>query len=241
MIAPSNESAATLDSDVFTLPPLILHPFSDATGPSRLVESSRASLMLHGLLPNGEYSSDELERRLLDGRYCELRMVYYVGRDVMRWIDQCMDVVSRNPEAFPTGLQLQSFAAYLVENSPECVQEKLRKWGVNDYRSIFARGIALNVMFEEAPVRGQVGDGVRPQLPSLCRSDLPVLPEPVHMGACRCPARGLRAVCFRRVFADARASPGASNRRDTRLSPHDQPLPTRSRRRYDVRGHRHGN
>jgi hypothetical protein len=156
MIAPSNQSAA-LDSDVFALPPLILHPFSDATGPSRLVESSRASLMLHGLLPNGEYSSDELERRLLDGRYCELRMVYYVGRDIMRWIEQCMDVVSRNPESFPTGLQLQSFAAYLVENSPECVQDKLRKWGVNDYRSIFARGIALNVMFAEAPVRGQVG------------------------------------------------------------------------------------
>ncbi|MGA2184593.1 MAG: hypothetical protein ABSH47_16340 [Bryobacteraceae bacterium] len=158
MIAPSNEFAAALDNDVFTLPPLILHPFSDATGPSRLVESSRASLMLHGLLPNGEYSNDELERRLLDGRYCELRMVYYVGRDITRWIEQCMDVVSRNPEAFPAGLQLQSFAAYLVENSPECVQEKLRKWGVNDYRSIFARGVALNVMFAEAPVRGRLGD-----------------------------------------------------------------------------------
>lgn len=158
MIAPSNEFAATLETDVFTLPPLILHPFSDATGPSRLVESSRASLMLHGLLPNGEYSSDELERRLLDGRYCELRMVYYVGRDITRWIEQCMDVVSRNAGAFPAGLQLQSFAAYLVENSPECVQEKLRKWGVNDYRSIFARGIALNVMFAEAPVRARLGD-----------------------------------------------------------------------------------
>ena len=158
MIAPSNEFAAAVDHDVFTLPPLILHPFSDATGPSRLVESSRASLMLHGLLPNGEFSSDELERRLLDGRYCELRMVYYVGRDITRWVEQCMDVVSRHPEQFPAGLQLQSFAAYLVESSPACVQEKLKKWGVNDYRSIFARGIALNVMFAEAPVKGRMGD-----------------------------------------------------------------------------------
>jgi len=158
MIAPSNEFAAALDNAVFTLPPLILHPFSDATGPSRLVESSRASLMLHGLLPNGEYSSDELERRLLDGRYCELRMVYYVGRDITRWLEQCMDVVSRSPEAFPQGLQLQSFAAHLVENAPECVKEKLHKWGVNDYRSIFARGVALNVMFAEAPVRARLGD-----------------------------------------------------------------------------------
>ena len=158
MIAPSNDSAATLDRDVFELPPLILHPFSDATGPSRLVESSRASLMLHGLLPSGEYSSDELERRLLDGRYCELRMVYYVGRDVMRWVEQCMDVVSRHPGAFPAGLEAQSFADYLVQNAPPCVEEKLRKWGVNDYRSIFARGIALNVMFAEAPVRGRLSD-----------------------------------------------------------------------------------
>ena len=158
MIAPSNDSAATLDRDVFELPPLILHPFSDATGPSRLVESSRASLMLHGLLPSGEYSGDELERRLLDGRYCELRMVYYVGRDVTRWVEQCMDVVSRHSGAFPEGLEAQSFADYLVRNAPSCVEEKLRKWGVNDYRSIFARGIALNVMFAEAPVRGRLGN-----------------------------------------------------------------------------------
>jgi hypothetical protein len=158
MIAPSNEFAATLNADAFTLPPLILHPFSDATGPSRLVESSRASLMLNGLLPNGEFSSDELERRLLDGRYCELRMVYYVGRDIVRWMEQCLDAASRSPEAFPTGLTTQSFAAYLVQNSPDGVQDKLRKWGVNDYRSIFARGIALNVMFAEAPVRGKLSD-----------------------------------------------------------------------------------
>ena len=48
----------------YTLPPLILHPFSDASGPGRLVESSRASLMLQGLLPSGELSVEELERRL---------------------------------------------------------------------------------------------------------------------------------------------------------------------------------
>ena len=36
------------------LPPLILHPFADAGGPEKLVESSRASLVLQGLLPAGE-------------------------------------------------------------------------------------------------------------------------------------------------------------------------------------------
>jgi hypothetical protein len=70
------------------LPPLILHPFADASGPHKLVESSRASLMLQGLLPTGEQSSEELERTLLDGRYQEIRMLFYVGRDILRWIDQ---------------------------------------------------------------------------------------------------------------------------------------------------------
>ncbi len=161
MIAPFTDTPEALDS-AFALPPLILHPFSDASGPSRLVESSRASLMIHGLLPNGEYSQDELEKQLLDGRYCELRMVYYVGRDVTRWIDQCMDVVSRHPAEFPEGLCPQSFAAYLVQNTPSAVQEKLRKWGVNDYRAIFSRGIALNLMFSDAPVQARLaGEFVR--------------------------------------------------------------------------------
>ena len=35
------------------LPPVILHPFTDPSGPDKLVESSRAHLMLQGLLPTG--------------------------------------------------------------------------------------------------------------------------------------------------------------------------------------------
>jgi hypothetical protein len=145
-------------SDDFRLPPLILHPFSDANGPSRLVESSRASLMLQGLLPTGEFTRDELDRRLLDGRYCELRMVYYVGRDVMRWLEQCVDVATRHPEEFPEGVDLHSFAACLVTNPPDSVRQKLGRWGVADYRSIFSRGIALNVMFADAPPRHILAD-----------------------------------------------------------------------------------
>ena len=73
---------------VLTLPPLILHPFADAGGPNKLVESSRASLKLQGLLPTGESSREDLDRALLDGRYSELRMLYYVGKDLVRWIEQ---------------------------------------------------------------------------------------------------------------------------------------------------------
>src|SRR5271163_5199102 len=74
-----------------TLPPLILHPFADAGGPDKLVESSRASLMLQGLLPTGERSTEDLDLSLLEGRYCEIRMLFYVGKDLVRWIDQCLE------------------------------------------------------------------------------------------------------------------------------------------------------
>ena len=74
-----------------TLPPLILHPFADAAGPGKLVESSRASLKLQGLLPAGEASREDLDRALLDGRYSELRMLFYVGKDLARWIEHRLD------------------------------------------------------------------------------------------------------------------------------------------------------
>lgn len=137
----------------WTLPPLILHPFSDASGPGRLVESSRASLMLQGLLPSGELSVEELERRLLDGRYCELRMLFYVGRDLIRWIEQCQDFVDMNSELREYGYKYQSFAALLVDATPPRVVAKLKQWGVADYRAIFQRAMGLNSMLAEAPAR----------------------------------------------------------------------------------------
>jgi hypothetical protein len=136
---------------VFKLPPLILHPFSDASGPGKLVESSRASLMLQGVLPAGELSKSDLEERLRHGRFHEIRMLYYVGRDVMRWIDQCIESTAVEESLRGLEIRPQSFAGLLVERPPALVVEKLRQWGVVDYRAIFARAIALNCIFSEAP------------------------------------------------------------------------------------------
>ncbi len=135
------------------MPPLILHPFSDSNGPNKLVESSRASMMLQGLLPNNEFTVDELDRKLLDGRYCEIRMLYYVGKDLLRWIEQCMDLVAREESLRQRNVKEQSFASLLVEDPPEAVKAKLRKWGVADYRAIFSRALGLNSIFGEVPVR----------------------------------------------------------------------------------------
>ena len=135
------------------LPPLILHPFSDSAGPGRLVESSRASLMLQGLLPSGEFTHEELEKRLLEGRYCELRMLFYVGKDLLRWIEQCMDHVAAEPALKDRGYKFQSFAAYLVDHTPPKVVTKLKQWGVADYKAIFMRAIGLNCILADAPAR----------------------------------------------------------------------------------------
>jgi len=158
----SNPSAAgnpTQPQNHYKLPPLILHPFADANGPGKLVESSRASLMLQGLLPNGDRNQVDLDKALLDGRYQEIRMLFYVGRDLVRWIEQCMEFVERQPELLRSGIKEQSFAAHLIQQPPPEVEAKLRKWGVIDYRSIFGRALGLNAIFADIPERQQLADG----------------------------------------------------------------------------------
>ncbi|HTW63752.1 MAG TPA: hypothetical protein VME17_04010 [Bryobacteraceae bacterium] len=143
---------------VRTLPPLILHPFADAGGPSKLVESSRANLKLQGLLPQGEATREDLDRALLDGRYSELRMLYYVGKDLARWIEQCIEFAERHQDSLPRGICYQSFAALLIHDAPPAVQAKLRKWGVGDYKSIFSRALGLHTLFAAAPPREMLAD-----------------------------------------------------------------------------------
>ena len=150
--------ATTYPEKTYSLPPLILHPFADHTGPNKLVESSRASLMLQGLLPAGELSTEELERRLIDGRYCEIRMLFYVGRDLARWIDQCLEIVEREEDLRAAGICFQSFTEMLTEDLPKPVRDKLKKWGVADYKAIFTRALGLNAVFANVPERDTLTD-----------------------------------------------------------------------------------
>lgn len=136
---------------VWALPPIILHPFADPDGPDQLVESSRAHLMLEGLLPNGELTADELQRRFLAGRYTEIRMLFYVGKDLERWIEQCLELVERDEILRQSGVSAGSFMTMLIEHAPKSVREKLSRWGVADYRSIFRRALGLNSAFAECP------------------------------------------------------------------------------------------
>ncbi|MCW5977483.1 MAG: hypothetical protein KIT09_05375 [Bryobacteraceae bacterium] len=143
---------------MYTLPPLILHPFSDATGPGELVESSRASLIMHGLLPQTGQSREELERKLLAGRYSELKMLCYVGKDLVRWVEQCLDFAAHQPELGGKGIAFQSFACLLVYDPPANVMDKMRRWGVTDYKGIFSRAIGLHSVFTTPPPREILSD-----------------------------------------------------------------------------------
>lgn len=136
---------------VWDLPPVILHPFSDPAGPDQLVESSRAHLMLEGILPMGGVTEDELVRRLLSGRLTEVKMLYYVGRDLERWLGQCEEMAARDEALSAAGVKTASFAELLVEHPPEKVLAKLQKWGVTDYRSIFSRALGLQAVFQQPP------------------------------------------------------------------------------------------
>jgi|SRR5579872_5186263 len=144
-------SITTLGETVWSLPPLILHPFNERVPPSTLLENSKAALILSGLLPSDGSDPDELKRRLLSGRYAEIRMLFFLGKDVLRWIDQCMEWTDREPELQGLDIRQQSFAGLLTSHPPESVKEKLVRWGVADYVSIFSRAIGLNALFIQPP------------------------------------------------------------------------------------------
>jgi len=136
-----------LDDSLHPLPPLILHPFTESAATARVLESARASL---SLLDGGEESTEELDKRLLEGRFTEFRMLFYVGKDVCRWLDQCSDSQIRNG-SLDRRIPRQSFAQLLIEQTPEDVSDKLRSWGVVEYARIFSRSIGIYHQFREPP------------------------------------------------------------------------------------------
>ena len=148
------------DDRVWDLPPLILHPFADRTSSARLVENSRQAL--EAMLPGNGDHTDEAERKRLEGRFAEVRMLYYLGKDVTRWIGQCVELTERAPDLASMGIRGQSFANLLTLHMPSAVVLKLQGWGVQEAGAIFARAIALNQIFSEPPLLERLaGDFVR--------------------------------------------------------------------------------
>ncbi len=141
-------------ADLCHLPPLILHPFGGGGSTDELLEGSNASLALQGLDPaTGAGTSDpesDLERKLIAGRYQEIRMLLFLGKDLSRWLHQCVDCAERST-GFDPRINEQSFAGLLVESPPASVRDKLERWGVSDRRAVFSRAIGINSMFSDPP------------------------------------------------------------------------------------------
>jgi len=145
------------DSAIWDFPPLILHPFNERVSPQSLLENSKAALVLSGLLPGDGSDEETLKLKVLTGRYTEVRMLFFLGKDLFRWIDQCAESWNRRPGRGRNSLQPQNLARLLVSETPEPVREKLIQWGVVDYAAIFRRAIALHCLFAEPPTAQQLG------------------------------------------------------------------------------------
>jgi len=136
-------------SQILQLPPLILHPFSGGAGTGDLVDGSLAALALDGLVASSEEEL-ALRRRMLSGRYQEVRMLLFLGKDVFRWMQQCVEHV-QGSDAPDVSIVEQSFAALIVEDPPEPVRRKLEGWGVTDRRSVSSRAVGIHSLFQDPP------------------------------------------------------------------------------------------
>jgi hypothetical protein len=101
--------------------------------------------MLHDAIAGDGTSREELNLRVLEARFGDMRMLYYLGKDLFRWISQCVETTAGR------GLCQQSFVDLLVNRTPETVRAKLRSWGVADHAAIFSRSIGLKALFREPP------------------------------------------------------------------------------------------
>src|ERR1700721_804492 len=109
-------------NEISQLPPLILHPFNGGGDTGDSLEGVRASLSLQGMLGSDEEDS-VLYRRMLAGRYQEVRMLVFLGKDIFRWLRQCVEHVRSGTDPDNRILE-QSFSALVVEEPPEPVKRK---------------------------------------------------------------------------------------------------------------------
>jgi hypothetical protein len=84
--------------------------------------------------------------------------LWCIGKDLIRWIEQCLDFVSRHSALRQSDIRFQSFSTLLIQDTPDSVAEKLRLWGVADYQNIFARAIGMGTVFAELPALGMLSE-----------------------------------------------------------------------------------
>jgi hypothetical protein len=120
-------------SEIRELPPIILHPFDNRAGAARIDS------------PIGSFS----DQKYFEARYAELRMLCFLGKDLDRWLGQCMET-SRG-QAGLEGAHEASFIGLLLFDPPVSVTRKMSEWGVGNYQIVFSRALGLNMIFPLPP------------------------------------------------------------------------------------------
>jgi len=92
-----------------------------------------------------------LNRWLTRGRFAELKMIFYIGKDLGRWLEQCVETAQLSGEFEGRAIRPETFAVFLVNYIPSHVRTKLEGWGVLDYCALFRRSIGLHTVFSEFP------------------------------------------------------------------------------------------
>ncbi len=123
------------------LPPLILHPFDQRPDHEALSQAS---------------GIESQAQRHLQARYDEFRMLCLIGKDLNRWLGQCVEVAAANPQL--AAVSEPNFIALLLFAPPLPVLQKMRSWGVKNYQIIFSRAIGLNTVFPHPPPASDVSE-----------------------------------------------------------------------------------
>jgi hypothetical protein len=137
-LAYTGSAPSPLRKPQYSLPPLILHPIAGY------------GEALHGA------AISAAESRLSEVRRLEMKMLCCLGKDLNRWLEQCLEFAAADLDL--SELRAGNLIDLLVENPPESVIGKMRIWGVSDFRTIFARALGLNSVFPEPPSREQVSE-----------------------------------------------------------------------------------
>ena len=138
------ETSAQAKSSVCTgweLPPLILYPFKCQPCPVSFTEIDPCA---------------EEGRRELESRYSEMCMLCYLGRDLDRWLRQCVEMASGRPHA--DGLGESSFVNLLLFDPPAAVIRKMHDWNVPNFQLVFSRAIGLNSVYPVPPAAARVSE-----------------------------------------------------------------------------------
>lgn len=118
-------------------------------------------MRLGGMIPPDGRTRESLEALVIKARYCEFRMMFYLGKDVERWMEQCVET-----EGGDENTTESTFAVLLTDLMPDSVRSKLATWGVEDPRSIFVRALGIRAIFHELPEPAAIAPGF---LRNYCR------------------------------------------------------------------------